>query len=72
MKLHIKMDKKTIKKSDDIEIRKENFHQHKSPILINNIDINKILVSNKISFSKKDLHAYFFWKWARIERLWWN
>ena len=44
---------KTIIKSDDIEMEKQKFHQHKRPILINNIDINKIVVSNKVSFSKK-------------------
>ena len=29
------------------------FHQHKSSISINNIDINKILVSNKLPFGYK-------------------
>ena len=28
------------------------FHQHKSSILINDIDINEIVVSNKLPFSK--------------------
>ena len=32
---------------------KTQFHQHKSPNLRNNIDINKIVVSNKVSFGKK-------------------
>ena len=36
----------------DIEIEKQKFHQHKRPISINNIDINKI-VSNKVSFDEK-------------------
>ena len=34
-----------------------------TPILINNIDIHKIVVSNKIRFEKQmknDLYAYFF------------
>ena len=67
---------KTIIKFGDIEIEKLKFHQHKSPILINNIDINKILVSNKVSFGKRlfkyfigfkdakklDLYGYFFQK----------
>ena len=52
LKVYIKMEK-TIIKSDDIEMEKQKFHQHKRPILINNIDINKIVVSNKVSFSKK-------------------
>ena len=43
------MDKKVIK-FGDTEIEKHKFHQHKSPILRNNIDINKIVVSNKVSF----------------------
>ena len=39
------MDKK-IKNFDDTELEKYEFHQHKSPISINKIDINKIKVSN--------------------------
>ena len=67
---------KTIIKFGDIEIKKQNFHQHKKPISIKHIDINKIVVSNKVSFSKKafkyfidykdskklDLYVYFFQK----------
>ena len=44
---------KTFIKFGDIEIEKQKFHQHKRPISIKNIDINKIVVSNKVSFSKK-------------------
>ena len=33
----------TVIKFGDTEIEKRNFHQHKSPILIENIDINKII-----------------------------
>ena len=44
---------KTITKVGDIEIAKQKFHQHKRPISIKNIDINKILVFNKVSFGKK-------------------
>ena len=40
-------------KFDDIEIQKQKFYQHKVPISIKNIDINKIVVSNKVSFIKK-------------------
>ena len=43
------MDKKAIK-FGDTEIEKHEFHQHKTPILINNIDINKTVASNKVSF----------------------
>ena len=46
------MDKKVIKFGDS-EIKKRKFHQHKSLILINNIDINKTVVFDKISFGKK-------------------
>ena len=47
------MDKKNIK-SDGTEIEKYRFHQYKSPILIKNMDLNNILVSNKSSFGKQD------------------
>ena len=40
---------KAIIKFGDIEIEKQKFHQHKRPILMKNIDINKIAVYNKIS-----------------------
>ena len=51
MKVYIKLDKKIIK-FGDTEIERHNFHLHNSPILINNIDINKILVPNKVSYGK--------------------
>ena len=43
------MDKKNIK-SDDTEIEEYKFHQYKSPILINDIDIksSKYIKSSKI------------------------
>ena len=47
---------KTIIKFSDIEIQKQKFHQHNGPISIKNYkkkDINKIVVSNKVSFGKK-------------------
>ena len=40
--------KKLMKKID------EKFHQFKSPILINDIDINEIVLSNKFPFGKQD------------------
>ena len=43
---------KTIIKFGDTEIPKK-FHQHKGPISIKKIDINKIVVSNKVSLGKK-------------------
>ena len=33
--------------------KNQKFHQHKRPISIKNIDINKIVVSNKVTFGKK-------------------
>ena len=61
----------TLIKFGDIEIEKQKFHQHKRTISIKNIDINKIVVSNKITFGKKgfeyftgykilDLYVYFY------------
>ena len=45
--------KKMVIKLGDIKIEKQTFHQHKRLISIKNIDINKIVVSNKVSFGKK-------------------
>ena len=67
----------------DIEIIKQKFHPHKEPNSIKNIDINKLLASNKASFCKKwfkyfigykeaekiDLKVNFYQKWVQ---LWWN
>ena len=58
------MDKKIIK-CDNTEIEKYKFHQHKVPILINNIDINRIVVSNKVSFGKKDFTYFISYKDAK-------
>ena len=52
LKLYIKMEI-TVIKFGDIEIEKQRFYQHKRPISKMNIDINKIVVSNKVSFGKK-------------------
>ena len=46
---------KTIIKFGGIEIEKQKFHQYKRPILIKIIDINKIVVSDKVSFGKKKI-----------------
>ena len=45
------MDKKIIK-FHDIEIKKQTFHQHKSPTSISNV-INKIVLSKKVCFGEK-------------------
>ena len=46
---YLKMDIKIIR-FDDIEIKDYKFDQHKIPILINDIDINKIVVFNREVF----------------------
>ena len=40
-------------KFGNTETEKYKFHQHKGPISINSIDINKIVVSKNVSFGKK-------------------
>ena len=52
-------------KFDDIEIDIYKFHQYKSPILIDYIDINKIVVSNKISYGKNDFKYFIGYKDAK-------
>ena len=47
------MDKKILK-FDGSEIEEQEYRQYKSPILINSIDVNKMVVSNKFSFVKQD------------------
>ena len=74
------MDKK-IMKFDDTEIEEYEFHQHKSHISINDMDINEIVVSNKLLFHKQgfksslvtniikklDLYTYSFQKCVYIK-----
>ena len=45
---------KKIIKFDDNET--EEFYQYKTPISINDIDINKIVIPNKFPFGKKDFN----------------
>ena len=52
MKVHLKLGG-GVMKVVYIEIEKQKIHQCKSPILIENIDINKIIVFNKVCFCKK-------------------
>ena len=54
------MDKKIIK-FDDTKIEEHEFHQYKIPISINEIDVNKIVVSNMFPFGKQDF-KYFIGK----------
>ena len=41
---------------DDTEIEKYKLYQHKNPILIDNIDVNKIVVSHKFFIVKRILN----------------
>ena len=82
---HYKLDickNKKIIKFGDIEIQKRKCHPVKESISIKNIDINKIVVSNKVSFAKKgfkyftgykdakkfDAYVYFYQKCVHIEK----
>ena len=38
----------------DIETEKHKFHHYKNHISIEDMDINNVLISNKISFSEKN------------------
>ena len=49
-------------KFDDIEMEELEFHQYKSPISINNIDIKKIAVSNKFPLSKHEFIYFIGYK----------
>ena len=52
------MKKKTVTKFGDIKIKKQKFQQYKRPILTTNIDTNKVVVSNKISFCKNNFKYF--------------
>ena len=41
------------------EVEKHRLHQYISPILINDADISKIVVSNRVSFGKKRLQVFY-------------
>ena len=60
---------KTIIKFGDIEIEKQKFHQHKRPISIKNIDINKIVLLNKASFGKNDFKYFIGYKDAKMKKI---
>ena len=49
---------KKIIKLDDTETEEYEFHHYKNPILIKDIDINKIVVSNKFPFGKQDVRYF--------------
>ena len=57
------------KKLGNIEFQKQTFQQHKEPISIKNIDINKIVVSYRVSFGKKGFKDFIGYKDAKNVRL---
>ena len=64
MKPYIKIEKETIK-FEVVKIQKQKFHQHKGPISITNVDIDKIIVSNKVSFVKNGFKYFIGYKDAK-------
>ena len=57
MKIYRKMDRKFIK-FDDTEIEEYELHLYKGYISINDTVINKIVVSNQLSFGKQDFKCF--------------
>ena len=53
---------KTVEKFGDIKIEKQTFHQQKRPFWINNIDINKIVLSNEVSLGKRGFKYFVGYK----------
>ena len=53
----------------DTEIEKHKFHQHRSPISIRDVDINKVIVSKKVSFGKKGSKYFIVYKDDRKAKL---
>ena len=47
---------------DDTEIEEFEFHEYKSPILINDLNIDKIVVSDKLPFGKQDFKYFIGYK----------
>ena len=45
---------------DDLELEKNNFYCHKNPIFLKDVDTEKVLVSNKISFGEKSYKYLYF------------
>ena len=65
-----KMGKNNEIKVGNIEIKKPKFYQYQSPISIKNIDIDKIVVSNKVSFGKKSFRYFIGYKDVKKIRPW--
>ena len=64
LKLYVKMEK-IITKFGDIEIEKEKFHQYDRSTSIKKIDIDKIVVSNKVCLGKKGCKYFIGYKDAK-------
>ena len=45
----------------DIEIEKNRFYHLKSLVLLKDVDIEKLLVSNKIYFGEKNYKYFIYW-----------
>ena len=50
---------------DNIEVEKHEFHWHKSPISIKDVDVSKVLVSNKVAFGEKGFKYFIGFKDGR-------
>ena len=55
--VYVKMEK-TVINAGDTEIEKQKFWKYEKRISITNIDINKIVVSNKVPLGKKDFKYF--------------
>ena len=64
MQPYIKIEKINIK-FGDIEIEKQKIHHHRRPVSMKNIDITKIVVSNKVSLGKKGFKYFIGYKGAK-------
>ena len=59
----------SIIKFGDTETKKHKFDQYQKPISIKSIDINKIVISNKVSFGKKGFKYFIGYKDTKKIRL---
>ena len=50
---HTKMSKEILMQGN-IEIKKNTLYCHKTPVRLRDVDIEKVLVSNKVSFGEKN------------------
>ena len=52
-----------------LEVEKHKFHQYKSPALINDKEISKIVVSNRVPFGKKSCKYFIGYEDGKNVRL---